>query len=309
MQTATPDWRSDSLWQKQPAFLHVPISNSHLSPWLNFISPMAFANLKTLELKFSAEPQHCHHRPGALEERRGCAQRIKTNIIQTARTFASLATRCQLRELTLEFPVGLIQVLIYHGEIEDLEGMCSDIIRLVTVLRAIATIRGLKVLRLSKLVPQLSPQYFNRTMRVPIVLPRLSPRSLQLNVAIAYLQHELDTACSTIVDMFSTTTLVGIAPYPDVETYKENAIRIRGHTLDEPELYATDPQPKRYQTPMSKLFAAGVNHIVTEYNLHAQENIKSQDYHVRKARIIKAKFDFIVGFRTELQELGIVEDT
>jgi hypothetical protein len=131
MQTATPDWRSDSLWQKQPSFLHAPISNSHLSPWLNFISPMAFANLKTLELKFSAEPQHCHHRSGALEERRGCAQRIKTNIIQTARTFASLATRCQLRELTLEFPVGLIQVLIYHGEIEDLEGMCYDIIRLV----------------------------------------------------------------------------------------------------------------------------------------------------------------------------------
>jgi hypothetical protein len=58
---------------------------------------------------------------------------------------------------------------------------------------------------------------------------------------------------------------------------------------------------------MSKLLSKGVNHIIADYDLHAQEGIKTLDFHVRKARITKTKFNLLVGIRTELQELGIVD--
>ena len=58
---------------------------------------------------------------------------------------------------------------------------------------------------------------------------------------------------------------------------------------------------------MPDLFAAGVNHIIAEYDLRAKDNISSLEFHMQRARILRAKFDFLVGFRTELQELGIVE--
>jgi hypothetical protein len=110
-----------------------------------------------------------------------------------------------------------------------------------------------------------------------------------------------------MVDIFSSTTVVGIAPYPDVGSYMDGVIRNDKATVDEPKSYATDLHLQRYQTTMSDLFTAGVDHIIAEYDLHSQENISSLDFYVQMARIQRAKLDFLVGFRTELQELGILE--
>jgi hypothetical protein len=249
----------------------------YASVWLKFISSPALAHITSITLQLSTVIVVGNF--GIELQRRIAAWSADTETKSVIETFTTLSTHPQdLRHLGIIFD-------------SDPPWGCNYLIHIVSTIKAISAIHGLKSFEIAGDVPaSWLPKYFNRNMKVAVDCVKVQSAILDLKKAIEYLHNVLQDTCHYIAVNYPEAVLPGQVELPDFTWIEDEELCTTA--FDDPTAYATAEQRARYDRSTVDLLAAGVGLLVAENDLHSGNLWPPVNFYMEEARIETANVLF-----------------